>query len=113
MAMSNKLKTAFEYEMTLARTLFFQEEYAQCFHHLERAHILGQRHCVPHVINHFWMPKVGLKQRNANAVLGQVIRIVGSVGSLFGKVPIGNTGGVNVGILEQMPIPPDLLEYFE
>jgi hypothetical protein len=35
---------AFELEISLARVALEQREYPQCFFHLERAHILGQRH---------------------------------------------------------------------
>ncbi len=112
MPMSAKLRTAFNAEMQRAIALYGQKEYAQSFYHLERAHVLGQRHYVPHVINHYWMLKVGWRSRDLREVLGQILRIVGSAGSLIGWIPIGNTGGANVSAIKPMPIAEDLLPYF-
>ncbi len=113
MSMTAKLRAAFSEEMQQARSLYYQGQYQQCFQHLERAHVLGQRHYVPHVINHYWMLKVGWRSRDVREVLGQILRIVGSVGSLIGWIPIGNTGGANVSAIKPMPIPPDLARFFD
>lgn len=113
MAMSSRLKAGFTQEMGLAQSLYQQQQYQQCFTHLERAHILGQRYYVPHVVNHYWMLKVAWRCRKPTEVLGQLLRIVGSVGSLLGWVPIGNTGGANVSPIRPMTIPADLLPYFD
>jgi hypothetical protein len=41
------------------------------------------------------------------------MRIFATVpGYLFGRVPVGNTGGVNVSAIKPMPIPSDLQTYF-
>jgi len=113
MPMTVKLRTAFKEEMQVAKSLYYQGQYLQSFHHLERAHILGQRHYVPHVINHYWMLKVGWRSRDVREVLGQVLRIIGSAGSLIGLIPIGNTGGANVSAVKPMPIPQDLVPFFD
>lgn len=113
MTMTTKLAAAFNDEMQQARSLYSEGQYQQCFHHLERAHVLGQRDYIPHVINHYWMMKVGWRCRNVREVLGQVLRIVGSAGSLIGFIPIGNTGGANVSAIKAMPIPPDLARFFD
>lgn len=110
--MTPRLQTAFKHEMQIAKSLYQQSDYPQCFHHLERAHILGQRDYIPHVTNHYWMLKVGLKQKNLKEVLGQILRIIGSAGSLIGFVPLGNTGGSNVSPVKPMPIPDDLAHFF-
>lgn len=112
MAMPNRLRTAFEHEMQLASDLYQQQQYSQCFYHLERAHVLGQRHYIPHVINHYWMMKVGIKRQDFKEILAQLLRIIGSVGSIIGWVPVGNTGGANVSAITPMPIPADLAQYF-
>jgi len=112
MIMTAKLRTAFNEEMQLAKSLYAQKQYLPCFQRLERAHILGQRHYIPHVINHYWMLKVGLRRRDLREVLGQVLRIIGSAGSLIGTIPIGNTGGANVSAIKPMPIPADLAHFF-
>lgn len=111
--MKTKLKMAFRHELTLAQSCFARKNYDDCFHHLERAHVLGQRNYIPHVMTHFWMLKVGLRRNDAREVLGQIIRILGSVGSVFGWVPVGNTGGSNVSAIQPMSIPDDLAGYFQ
>lgn len=109
--MTPQLRIAFENEMRLAQQHYQAGRFAPCFHHLERAHILGQRHYLPHLRSHFWMLKAGLRSRNWQEVLGQIPRLVASVGSLVGVVPIGNTGRANVSALRPMPIPADLRIY--
>lgn len=110
--MHTKLKTAFELEMQEAKAFYEDNRYEQSFYHLERAHILGQRNYRPHVLSHWWMLKVGWKTRDVKEVFGQLLRIVGSAGSLVGVVPVGNTGGANVSPTKPMPIPDDLIHYF-
>lgn len=111
--MNHKLKTAFNHEMQLAQELYRKRDYVSCFRHLERAHVLGQRHVIPHTINHWWMLKVGFRTRDPKEIFGQVIRVLGGgIGSLVGRVPIGNTGGANVGVFTPMPIAPDIAEIF-
>jgi hypothetical protein len=105
---------ALEKEFTLARALMRQGEHDQAFVHLERAHVLGQRHAVPHVLSHWLMLRVALHRRDPAAVLGQAARIVlGAVGSLVGSVPTGNTGGTNISMFKRLPIEPGLLEIME
>jgi len=113
MIMTAKLQTAFNAEMQQARSLYAQGQYLPCFRRLERAHILGQRHYIPHVINHYWMLKVGLRRRDLREILGQTLRIIGSAGSLIGWIPTGNTGGANVSPIKPMPIPADLAHFFD
>ena len=109
--MKQKLKAAFEQQMSLAKTNYQQTNYKQCFYHLERAHILGQSYIIPHTLSHWWMFKLGIKQRNIKEIVGQIPRILASV--IFSRiwVPLGNTGGTNVNPLKPMPIPEDLKTY--
>jgi hypothetical protein len=52
---------------------------------------------------HAWL------KRDPREVVGQLVRIlVAAPGSWLGRAPLGNTGGSNVGILTQMPLPEDL-----
>ena len=116
--MKKALRDAFNVEMSIAKQLYAQKHYTKCFVHLERAHILGQRHYIPHVVNHFWMCKVGLKQGDSREVAGQVVRMIMSVFSLldnpfFHTVPVGNTGRARVSPIKPMPVPTDLAEYFK
>ncbi|TCS36832.1 uncharacterized protein DUF3703 [Paucimonas lemoignei] len=103
--MNEKLKLAFEAEMSAARRLVASGRLTQAFRHLERAHVLGQRHVVPHVRSHWAMLKVGMMRRSAGEVAGQAIRIIiGALGSAIGVVPVGNTGGTNISMFSRLPI---------
>lgn len=106
--MKKELREAFESEMTKAKRLYSADNLSAAFHHLERAHILGQRFYVPHVVSHWWMLKVGLKRSDLREIFGQLMRIIASAGSLLGWVPAGNTGGADVSPIKPMPIPDDL-----
>jgi hypothetical protein len=82
---------------------------ARAFHHLERAHVLGQSSTVLHVQVHWHMLRWGLAQRSLREVAGQVLRLVGaSTKTVLGWVPRGNTGGSNVPAWRRMPVPPSL-----
>ncbi|THI86018.1 MAG: DUF3703 domain-containing protein [Nitrospira sp. CG24A] len=84
------------------------------FSHLERAHILGQTSTVEHVRVHCHMFLWGIRQRNVRESVGQLLRIVGAtIGTAFGLVPKGNTGGTNVNSFKSMPIPPELAVLIE
>jgi len=79
------------------------------WHHLERAHILGQRWPREHNAVHWRMLKFGLRTKNTREIIGQLPRLVfGGVKSFVGTVPIGNTGGADVPALRTMEIPEDL-----
>ena len=84
------------------------------FSHLERAHILGQTSTVEHVRIHCHMFLWGIRQRHVRESLGQLLRIVGAaIGTAFGLVPKGNTGGTNVNSFKSMPIPHELAALIE
>jgi len=111
--MKSKLRNAFENEMRLAREMYNENNYSKCFEHLERAHILGQRYYITHVRNHYWMYKVAVKVGDTREAIGQIVRIIMSVGSLAGVVPIGNTGRARINPIKPMKIPSDLQTYFD
>ena len=79
------------------------------FHHLERAHVLGQTVTREHVRTHWKMLLWGLRRRRFREVAGQMLRIVGAATkTAFGLVPSGNTGGSNVSPFRRLPIALDL-----
>jgi hypothetical protein len=79
------------------------------FHHLERAHVLGQASTREHVRVHWAMLRFGLRRRSLREVAGQVVRIVGAATKTgLGLVPSGNTGGANVSAFRPLPVPSDL-----
>lgn len=107
------LKQVFKKELGLGKQAFDNKDFNQSFYHFERAHILGQPHYWRHLKSHYWMLRIGLRKSDIREILGQFLRIIGSVGSLFGKYPQGNTGGANVSPFKTMPIPDDLKPYLE
>jgi hypothetical protein len=102
-------RVAFDNEIAQAKELIAKGELEASFHHLERAHIIGQAFVRPHAKSHWLMLKVEFRRRRVLAVVGQVVRIVlGALGSAVGVVPVGNTGGTDISMFKRMPIEPDL-----
>lgn len=102
------LGQAFENEWRAARAARREGDLDRAFHHLERAHVLGQRRTWRHVRSHLGMLQVGWQRADLREILGQATRIVAA--TLFSRiwVPTGNTGGANVSAFKPMPVPPDL-----
>lgn len=102
------LRQAYEADMTAALTRYNAGDLRLAFSHLERAHILGQSFPIEHARAHWWMLKVGWRNRDIVEIIGQIPRILGAL--LFSRiwVPIGNTGGARVPPFKSMPIPDDL-----
>jgi hypothetical protein len=99
---------AYAEEIACARLNLARRDYARCFFHLERAHILGQRSIIRHTYAHWLMFRAGLQQRDLTEVLGQLPRMLASI--IFSRVwvPRGNTGRARVPAMKPMPIPGDL-----
>jgi len=104
----DRLRQAFELEWSLAREARLAGDLDRAFRHLERAHVLGQRHTWRHVRSHFGMLHVGWLRADLREITGQLARI--GAAALFSRlwVPVGNTGGANVSATRPMPVPPDL-----
>ena len=49
-------------------------KYREAFAHLERAHVLGQRHAWPHTVNHWWMLKTGVRLRTTTSSIAMSLR---------------------------------------
>jgi len=107
------LKPFYENELTN-----YQKEYAfgnweKAWHHLERAHIIGQRYPVAHSFVHWKMLLFGFKIKSNKEVIGQIPRLFfGGIKSFVGKIPVGNPGGANVPALKSFPISEDLKDVF-
>lgn len=98
-------------EIALAKQFADVGDKESAFHHLERAHVLGQGDTYQHTRIHWLMLKHGLRHSDVREVAGQVLRIAGaSTKTPFGIYPKGNTGGANVSPFKPMPIPDDLAE---
>lgn len=106
--MHPELRRAYKTEMTTAAGLYDAGDLQLAFAHLERAHILGQSFSIAHTRSHWWMLKVGLRNRDIVEITGQIPRILGAL--LFSRiwVPIGNTGGARVPPFKPMSIPYEL-----
>lgn len=112
--MTPQLSKAYEIEMKAMRIAYKISDMKVAFQHLERAHILGQRHFNTHLSTHWWMLKIGIARHDLKEIFGQILRILAVFpASIFGWVPVGNTGGANVSALKPMKIPDDLSQYFE
>jgi hypothetical protein len=106
--MNALVSAAYATEISLARSAFQNRDYSQCFYHLERAHIIGQRSTLKHAYAHWLMFWVGFQQGDFREVLGQVPRMLASL--VFSRIwiPRGNTGRSRVPAMKAMPIPDDL-----
>ena len=112
--MKSVVKTAFASEMAAARSAETAGDLALAKHHLERAHILGQRWYAAHVKTHFHMLRLALKQSDSKEARGQLFRMIGAGPfHMAGWVPVGNTGGADVSAVRPMPIPSDLQSHLE
>ena len=85
---------------------------SRAFHHLERAHVLGQASTRQHVRAHVAMLWWAIRQRAPRESFGQIMRIVGAATkTAIGLVPEGNTGGTNIRPFRRLPIPDDLRKH--
>jgi hypothetical protein len=111
--MTDTLRLAYLAELSAASSAASSGQTEVAFRHLERAHILSQRHTRQHVRVHWQMLKLGISVGNWREVLGQVSRVLAA--SLFSRiwVPVGNTGRANVSAFKPMPIPEDLRAVLE
>lgn len=107
--MPRRLKHYFRFELLQARLAGYNKDHPLAWHHLQRAHIIGQAYPWEHSLAHWKMLQFGFRIKNWKEVLGQIPRLlVGGVKSFVGKIPVGNTGGADVPPLKPMPIPKDL-----
>jgi Protein of unknown function (DUF3703) len=107
--MPQGLRSHYQLELEKYRNNLKQNDLALAWHHLERAHILGQPWAVEHSEVHWLMLRFGFKIKSGKEIRGQILRLVfGGVKSFVGQIPVGNTGGANVPPLLPMEIPDDL-----
>jgi hypothetical protein len=106
--------SAFDSEIAQAKSFITSGDLDTGFAHLERAHVIGQDHVIPHITSHWLMLRVELRRRRPAAVLGQLVRIVlGALGSAVGVVPTGNTGGTNISMFKRMPVEGELQQIID
>lgn len=113
-AVNSRRRLAFDQEIQRGRERMAAGDLARAFHHLERAHVIGQTFVGPHSKTHWLMLELEIRRRDVAAVIGQVVRLVlGAIGSAVGVVPVGNTGGSNISMFKRLPIAPDLQEIID
>ena len=107
------LKPYFIREISTYRQAYRGGDLPTAWHHLERAHIIGQRYPVQHTYVHWKMLQFGFRIKSGKEIAGQLPRLlVGGVKSFVGKVPVGNPGGASVPPLQSFPIGEDIQEMF-
>ncbi len=101
-------------EMILFRAARASGEWAAAWRHLERAHIVSQLHLGLHLASHVSMLGFAVEQRDWRETVGQIVRLaLAPLGSLTGRIPVGNTGRSNVSAFQPMPVPEDLRRAIE
>ncbi|MEQ8471271.1 MAG: DUF3703 domain-containing protein [Marinoscillum sp.] len=109
----SKLKPYYEQELAAYQEAFQQNHLEQAWHHLERAHVIGQSYPYQHSYVHWKMLQFGFHIKDVREIMGQLPRLlVGGVKSFVGKVPLGNTGGANIRPLKPLEIPADIQAIF-
>jgi len=110
-SMPQNLVEFYNAELQVYKEAMEKGDLQKAWHHLERAHILGQLWFVQHSFVHWKMLGFGIRIKSGKEILGQLPRLLlGGVKSFVGRVPVGNTGGANVPPLRHMEIPADLKE---
>jgi len=105
------IKPHVDLEIEKSRSAMTKGDPDTAFKHLENAHVLGQNAMTLHVRVHYLMLVWGIKQKDISEILGQCLRIPGTI--LFtwlNRLPTGNTGGANVPPFKRMDISPDHLK---
>ncbi|MGJ4788749.1 DUF3703 domain-containing protein [Leptospira koniambonensis] len=104
-------KIRYRKELDLSQKYKEEGNLPEAWRYLERAHLIGQYYPIPHTGIHFRMLLFAIGQKDTKEILGQLLRIsLGWLGSWLNRIPVGNTGGANVPIMQPMPIPKDLLD---
>ncbi|MAX79790.1 MAG: hypothetical protein CL843_06420 [Crocinitomicaceae bacterium] len=104
----------FDQELVEYKRYFDAGQLQSAWHHLERAHIIGQAYPYHHSYVHWKMLLFGIHIKNTKEVIGQIPRLlVGGVKSFVGHIPVGNTGGADVPPLMLMDMPHEIREIFK
>ena len=101
----------YEREMAAAKDCFGRGAFEEARHHLERAHILGQRFVVTHLPVHWWLFKLGRATGDRREITAQLWRLFLAIpDSIFKIAPYGNPGTARVPAYRKMPIPEEVEE---
>ena len=109
--MPKEIVPFYQKELESVKDNLQQNNFQIAWHHLVRAHIIGQKYPYEHSFVHWKMLQFGIKIKSSKEIIGQIPRLlVGGVKSFVGHIPVGNTGGANVPPLKVMEIPEDIKE---
>lgn len=104
-----QLEIAYWVEIEAFRKARAEQDAADAWHNLERAHILSQQVLRLHLHAHAVMLTFAISRREWREVSGQVLRLMlAPLGALLGRIPLGNTGRASVSAFVPMPIPEEL-----
>ncbi|PKP86378.1 MAG: hypothetical protein CVT78_13865 [Alphaproteobacteria bacterium HGW-Alphaproteobacteria-17] len=104
-----KVEMVIEAEMAAYRERHGAADVASAWRALERAHILSQPFLVQHLASHWHMFSFAVALRDWREAAGQLFRLaLVPLGSLTGRLPVGNTGRARVSAFRPMPMPSDL-----
>jgi hypothetical protein len=107
--MTVSLNAAFAAEVEAFCQAHVRDDQIVAWHHLERAHILGQLKFGLHLKSHWIMLGYALHLRQPSEVAGQIARLIlAPLGNATGRLPWGNIGRSNVSAFVAMEIPADL-----
>jgi len=113
MSMKPALRFAYRRELDCADAAQARDDLNTAFSHLERAHVLSQRHSLSHAYTHWRMLRVGWRRGDRREILGQPARMLAALTKSLIWVPEGNTGGANVNPFKPMPVPADLRPFLD
>ena len=75
----------------------------------ERAHVVSQLFLGLHIANHRAMLGFAVAQRDWREVRGQILRLaLAPIGTITGRIPLGNTGRSKLSVFQTLAIPDDL-----
>lgn len=107
--MTTPLEAAYANELATYRQARANGNQVGAWHHLERAHILGQLRMGLHINSHLHMLGYAIHLRQPREVLGQIMRLaLAPLGNATGRLPWGNNGRADVSAFVEMEIPDDL-----
>lgn len=105
----SRIRPHIDAELLAARAAEQSDNPRLAFHHLERAHVLGQASTLEHVRVHWRMLEWAVRHRDWRETFAQAARMGGAaIFTVFGLVPAGNTGGGNVSAFKAMTTPVEL-----
>jgi hypothetical protein len=104
-----QLETAYWAQVDGFRLTRAEQDAADAWHYLERAHILSQQVLRLHLHVHAVMLTFAISRREWREARGQVLRLMlAPLGALIGRIPLGNTGRASVSAFMPMPMPEEL-----